>query len=353
MNPLMPIIAYAALALVVSFLCSILEAVLLSTSRSHIVALADTHPEISAAWVGYKDDPERPLTAILTLNTVAHTVGALGVGTQVESLNPGQYGVAIASAILTLGILLLSEILPKTLGTLYWRNMTISSCRILGILIVLMMPIVKPIEWIRSFLPAAQNDTVTRDELVVLADIAEESDMIDEDEETVIKNILKLRDIEIQSIMTPRVVVTSVGAEETVADVMGRLPIMVHGRMPMYEQDIDNICGLVLRNEILTRAAADDFDTTMSDISRNVHYCRHDDSVDNALEFLLKNKIQLIVVKDQFGGTVGLVTMEDVFETLLGVEIVDELDQEAIEEGVLHEDMRELAKIRYADDEQE
>ncbi|MEO2222250.1 MAG: CBS domain-containing protein, partial [Candidatus Poseidoniia archaeon] len=158
---------------------------------------------------------------------------------------------------------------------------------------------------------------------------------------------------EIQSIMTPRVVVTSVGAEETVADVMGRLPIMVHGRMPMYEQDIDKITGLVLRNEILTRAAADDFDTTMSDISRNVHYCRHDDSVDNALDILLENKIQLIVVKDQFGGTVGLVTMEDVIETLLGVEIVDESDQEAIEEGVLHEDMRELAKIRYADDEQE
>ena len=193
----MPIIAYATLALVVSFLCSILEAVLLSTSRSHIVALADKHPEISASWVGYKNDPERPLTAILTLNTVAHTVGALGVGTQVESLNPGQYGVAIASAILTLGILLLSEILPKTLGTLYWRNMTISSCRILRIMIVLMMPIVKPIEWIRSFLPEGRKITVTGDEWADRPDMEESSTMMKKKGEPLLRNPLELRNTKI------------------------------------------------------------------------------------------------------------------------------------------------------------
>ncbi len=343
------IAAYAALALGVSFLCSILEAVLLSTTRGHVVSMAETHPKSSEMWIRYKDDPERPLTAILTLNTIAHTVGALGVGTQVEHLNPGDYGVAIASAILTIGILLLSEILPKTLGTLYWRRMTISSGYLLKFLIILSWIIVRPVEIIRGMLPAVESDTVTRDELSVLADIAEESDIIEEDEETVIQNLLKLRDIEVQSIMTPRVVMNCVEATESVGSIMERIPIMIYGRMPVYEGDVDNIRGLVLRSEILRRAAADDFDTTMVEISRKVVTCRFDDSVDKALDILLENKVQLMIVRDDFGGTVGLVTMEDVIETLLGVEIVDEEDQVAIEEGVAHEDLRELAKMRNTD----
>ena len=343
------IAAYAALALGVSFLCSILEAVLLSTTRGHVVSMAETHPKSSEMWIRYKDDPERPLTAILTLNTIAHTVGALGVGTQVEHLNPGEYGVAIASAILTIGILLLSEILPKTLGTLYWRRMTISSGYLLKFLIILSWIIVRPVEIIRGMLPAVESDTVTRDELSVLADIAEESDIIEEDEETVIQNLLKLRDIEVQSIMTPRVVMNCVEATESVGSIMERIPIMIYGRMPVYGGDVDNIRGLVLRSEILRRAAADDFDTTMVEISRKVVTCRFDDSVDKALDILLENKVQLMIVRDDFGGTVGLVTMEDVIETLLGVEIVDEEDQVAIEEGVAHEDLRELAKMRNTD----
>ena len=217
--------AYASLALGVSFLCSILEAVLLSTSRGHVVSMAETHPKTSELWISYKDDPERPLTAILTLNTIAHTVGALGVGTQVEHLNPGEYGVAIASAVLTLGILLLSEILPKTIGTLYWRKMTVASGYLLRSLIIFSWIIVRPVEIIRSMLPAVETETVTRDELSVLADIAEESDIIEEDEETVIQNLLRLRDIEVQTIMTPRVVVAHVSAEESIRDVMERFPV--------------------------------------------------------------------------------------------------------------------------------
>lgn len=348
MTPWTLIAAYAALALGVSFLCSILEAVLLSTTRGHVISMAETHPKSSELWIGYKDDPERPLTAILTLNTIAHTVGALGVGTQVEHLNPGEYGVAIASAILTVGILLLSEILPKTLGTLYWRQLTVSSGQMLRALIVLSWIIVRPVEFIRKMLPAVETETVTRDELSVLADIAEESDIIEEDEETVIQNLLKLRDIEVQSIMTPRVVMDCVEVNETVNQVMARIPIMVYGRMPVYEGEIDNIRGLVLRSEILRRAAADEFDGKMIDMARKIVACRYDDSVDKALDILLENKVQLMVVRDEFGGTVGLVTMEDVIETLLGVEIVDEEDLEAIEGGVAHENLRELAMMRNA-----
>ena len=225
----------------------------------------------------FKDDPEKPLTAILTLNTIAHTVGALGVGSQIARIyaDDTDYDLihGVASAILTLGVLLFSEILPKTIGTLYWRKLTVSSGYMLRILIISSWIIVRPVEIIRAMLPAVETETVTRDELSVLADIAEESDIIEEDEEAVIQNLLKLRDLEVQKIMTPRVVVVYVSATETVREVMERIPIMIYGRMPVVSGDIDNVTGLVLRSEILRRAAADEFDTTMADISRDAVTC--------------------------------------------------------------------------------
>jgi len=345
------ILAYSALALGASFLCSILEAVLLSTSHGHIVALKDTHPKVSDLWSQWKDDPERPLTAILTLNTIAHTVGALGVGAEVQTQFGGGDIVHFAAAILTLAILVLSEILPKTIGALYWRRLTVPSARILKGMMFVLWIIVKPIEITRSLLPAVETETVTRDELSVLADIAEETDVIEEDEEAVIQNLLRLREIRVSDIMTPRVVVTSVSSDDTVSDVLKNIPIMIHGRMPVTGGNIDDVRGVVLRSEILRRAAVDDYDLKMSDISRPVDICKHDDSVDKALDILLETKSQFLIVKDEFGGTEGLVTMEDVIETLLGVEIVDESDQEAIDDGVHHEDMRELAKQRIEESE--
>ena len=345
------ILAYSALALGASFLCSILEAVLLSTSHGHIVALKDTHPKVSDLWSQWKDDPESPLTAILTLNTIAHTVGALGVGAEVQTQFGGGDIVHVAAAILTLAILVLSEILPKTIGALYWRRLTVPSARILKGMMFVLWIIVKPIEITRSLLPAVETETVTRDELSVLADIAEETDVIEEDEEAVIQNLLRLREIRVSDIMTPRVVVTSVSSDDTVSDVLKNIPIMIHGRMPVTGGNIDDVRGVVLRSEILRRAAVDDYDLKMSDISRPVDICKHDDSVDKALDILLETKSQFLIVKDEFGGTEGLVTMEDVIETLLGVEIVDESDQEAIDDGVHHEDMRELAKQRIEESE--
>ena len=345
------ILAYSALALGASFLCSILEAVLLSTSHGHIVALKDTHPKVSDLWSQWKDDPERPLTAILTLNTIAHTVGALGVGAEVQTQFGGGDIVHVAAAILTLAILVLSEILPKTIGALYWRRLTVPSARILKGMMFVLWIIVKPIEITRSLLPAVETETVTRDELSVLADIAEETDVIEEDEEAVIQNLLRLREIRVRDILTPRGVVTSVSSDDTVSDVLKNIPIMIHGRMPVTGGNIDDVRGVVLRSEILRRAAVDDYDLKMSDISRPVDICKHDDSVDKALDILLETKSQFLIVKDEFGGTEGLVTMEDVIETLLGVEIVDESDQEAIDDGVHHEDMRELAKQRIEESE--
>lgn len=348
MDPTTLIIFYGTLALGASFLCSVLEAVLLSTTHGHIVALKDTHPKISSTWSEFKDDPEGPLTAILTLNTIAHTVGALGVGHQVEKAWPDvSYIVPVSAAVLTVAILLLSEILPKTIGALYWRKLTVSSARILGLLMFILLPIVYPIEKIRSLFPAIHNEAVTRDELSHLADIAEETQVIERDEEKVIQNLLGLRERTVASIMTPRVVMETASSNETVSQILERIPIMVHGRLPVTtNQNIDEIEGMVLRSDILREAAADNDNILMNKISRDIHPCRDIDSVDKALDILLDNKEQILIVKDEFGGTVGLVTMEDIIETLLGVEIVDEDDQDAIEEGNHHEDMRELAKIR-------
>ena len=329
-------IAYSILALGASFLCSILEAVLLTTTHGHIVAIKEKHAKASETWTKWKEDPERPLTAILTLNTIAHTVGALGVGSEVENNFEGEYVIAGSAAILTIAILLLSEILPKTIGALYWRRLTIPSYQMLKALMALLLPIIWCIELMRSPFPDVETETVTRDELSVLADIAEESDVIEEDEEAVIQNLLKLREIKVSDIMTPRVVITAAGEMETVREVMDRIPIMIHGRMPVYKNNIDEMVGLVLRSEILRSAAEDNFDLRMADLSRDILNCTVDTSVDKALDILLENKEQLLLARDQFGGTAGLVTMEDIIETLLGVEIVDESDQDAIDEGVLN-----------------
>ncbi len=347
MTPESLIVIYATLAIGASFLCSILEAVLLSTSRGHVAVLEAEGSRTAPHWVRFKEDPERPLTAILTLNTIAHTVGALGVGTQVEAIHDGQYAMAVASALLTIGVLVLSEILPKTLGTLYWKSLSVPCAYILNILIWILIWVVIPIEIIRRMFPAAEQETVSREELVALADIGEAEGSIEEDEEKVITNLLKLRETLVSEVMTPSVVMTTVSHDWSIDTARNEIPIMTHGRLPVTGESIDDIRGIVLRSDILRRAAADDDDVLMSEIMRPVTFCNQSESVDVALDILLERREQIMVVQDEFGGTRGLLSMEDVIETLLGVEIVDEDDLDAIEEGTTAEDLREFAKEKF------
>ena len=347
MSPESLIVIYATLAIGASFLCSILEAVLLSTSRGHVAVLEAGGSRTAPLWVRFKEDPERPLTAILTLNTIAHTVGALGVGTQVEAIHDGQYAMAVASALLTVGVLVLSEILPKTLGTLYWKSLSVPCAHILNILIWMLIWVVVPIEIIRRMFPAAEQETVSREELVALADIGESEGSIEEDEEKVITNLLKLRETLVSEVMTPSVVMTTVSHDWSVDKARKEIPIMTHGRLPVTGDSIDDIRGVVLRSDILRRAAADEDDVLMSEIMRSITFCSQSESVDVALDILLERREQIMVVQDEFGGTRGLLSMEDVIETLLGVEIVDEDDLEGIEEGTTAEDLREFAKEKF------
>jgi len=342
------LILYATLALGASFLCSVLEAVLLSTSISYVKVLEQKGSRVADLWARFKDEPERPLTAILTLNTIAHTVGALGVGAEVAAMVEGTESealvMAVASAVLTLGILVLSEIIPKTLGALYWKNLSVFSAYTLRVMIIVLIPIVLPMEWMRNLFPANNESSVTRDELAAMVEVAEDERVIETDEEEAIRNLLSLRDKYASGIMTPRTVMSYVLMNDTIAQVIEKNPIMVHGRLPVFDGDTDSPKGLVLRSDIYRKAAANQNEVLMSNLMRELVYVRENTNLDDLLDIFLTKKEQLALVQDEFGGTLGIVTMEDVIETILGVEIVDEKDLEGIEEGVVGEDMRQFAK---------
>jgi len=338
------LIIYGSLALGVSFLCSMLEAVLLSMSMSHVSIMSKTGDKNGLRWSRLKeDDSVKPLTAILTLNTIAHTMGAAGVGAEVSRIW-GDDSLTVASIILTLAVLFLSEIIPKTIGAAYWKKLSLPSGFILSGMTKMLAPFFVPLLMFKRLLPKAESASVTRDELHALADISEEEGELEEDEETVIHNLLALREMPVKDIMTPRTVTLAFEQGWTIRQVLDDTKILRFGRMPVYEESIDQLSGFVLRSDILMAASMDEWDKVLIDMRKPLMTIGVDDSVDLALETFLKSKVQILAVVDEFGGTAGIVTMEDAIETLLGEEIVDELDE--------HEDMRELAREQAASEEE-
>ena len=330
------LIIYGSLALGVSFLCSMLEAVLLSMSMSHVSIMNKSGDKNGARWTRLKeDDSVKPLTAILTLNTIAHTMGAAGVGAEVARIW-GDDRLTVASIILTLAVLFFSEIIPKTIGAAYWKKLTLPSGFILSGMTKMLTPFFVPLLMFKRLLPKEESASITRDELHALADISEEEGELEEDEETVIHNLLALREMPVKDIMTPRTVTLAFKHDWTIRQVLDDTKILRFGRMPVYEESIDKLSGFVLRSDILMAASMDEWDKVLFDMKKPLLTIGVEDSVDLALETFLKSKVQILAVVDEFGGTAGLVTMEDAIETLLGEEIVDELDE--------HEDMRELAR---------
>lgn len=330
------LIAYVALALGVSFICSLLEAILLSTSHSHISILERDGKKSGRIWSNLKsDDAIKPLTAILTLNTIAHTMGAAGVGSEVQT-EYGEEWLTFASVILTIAVLFLSEIIPKTIGAAYWKQLATPAAQSLRFLTWSMWVVIAPIVWMKKRLPSNGNSIVTRDELAILADIGEEEGELEEDEEAVIHNLLRLREVPVRDVMTPRVVVKSYSIDSTIAQVLEENPVLIFSRIPVHRGTLDDVCGMVLRSEILTAASKDEWDSTLGELMKPINCINADDSVDKTMDLFLSTRQQIAIVLDEFGGTSGIVTMEDVIETLLGEEIVDELDEV--------EDMRELAR---------
>lgn len=339
------LVFYITLALGVSFMCSILEAVVLSTPQTYVNILQNEGKRTAGMWAHLKDDDSvRPLTAILTLNTIAHTMGAAGVGSQVQQIW-GVEVLTVASLILTLAVLFLSEIIPKTLGAAYWKRLSTPTAYLLTWFTKLMFFLIGPIQAIKAVLPSSKNAMVTRDDVAAMADLGEIEGALEEAEETIIHNLLELRNVMVSDEMTPRTVVSAFEMTQTIKEVLDENTILRFSRIPVYEENIDHVRGLVIRSEILMAASRDEWDLELKDIMKPILKIEQGSTIEQALDVFLSNRQQFALVKDEFGGTSGILTMEDVMETLLGKEIVDELDEV--------EDMRELARVQAAQTEDE
>jgi CBS domain containing-hemolysin-like protein len=332
------IFLYFFLVLGVSFLCSLLESVLLSMSRTFISVLIKDHPTSGRMLEKLKENINRPLAAILSLNTIANTVGAASVGAVTYDLL-GNKWVAIMSGILTLSILIFSEIIPKTIGAHYWKSLAVPSGYMIRGMMVLMYPFVVLLEVLSNWLkPSKKQDLVTKEDVIAMAEIGEDEGTIEEDESTIIENLLRLDNITAEDVLTPRSVVYALQKDLTVRQALDEHENIIFSRIPVYNTDLDDISGLVRRDNLLKSKAEDQFDITMEELSEPVHVVNEKESVGHILDEFVRRREHLFIVKDEFGQFEGIITLEDAIETLLGVEIVDETDSVV--------DMRKLAEAK-------
>ena len=329
------LLAYFFLALFLSCLCSLLEAVLLSTPASYSSILSKQNASQGDRLERFKENINRPLAAILTLNTFAHTLGAAAVGAQTLELY-GESSVAIASGILTLLILVFSEIIPKTIGSVYWRSLIGNTTLIIEVLIFFTYPLVLLAEYISNF--GEDEATVTREEVIAMAEMGEDEGVLEEQETDIIENTLKLKDVKVKDIMTPRSVIFALKSDFTVGQVLEKHETLDFTRIPIFEGNLDVIKGMVNRYEIINRKAEDQFSTRMHEISQEVPFVNENDRIDKVLELFIKNRDHMALVKDDNDILTGLITLEDAIETILGQEIVDEHDSVV--------DMRDLAESK-------
>lgn len=333
------LIFYIVIALGFSFLCSVWEAVLLSTPVSHIELLVERGSPAGLIMQKLRQNVERPISAILTLNTIAHTVGAAGAGAEATAIFGSEF-FGIISAVLTLLILIFSEIIPKTVGAVYTKQLTSFTAHSLRILLFIFGPAVYAFEFITRLLrPSEEAPTVTRSELQVMARISAEEGGIQERENRVVSNLLQLADVQVETIMTPRTVVLMFQKDMTVGEVIKQHKILPYSRIPIYDESADDIEGYVLRHEIYKRVAADEHQVTLESIAREIQVVPETNTVAHVLDEFIAKQDHIFVVIDEYGGTAGLITLEDTVETLLGIEILDESDS--------HADLRQLARRRY------
>jgi CBS domain containing-hemolysin-like protein len=243
------------------------------------------------------------------------------------------------SGILTLSILIFSEIIPKTIGAHYWKKLAIPSSYMIRVLIVIMYPFVVMLEVLSNWLkPEEKQDIVTKEDVIAMAEIGEDEGTIEEDESTIIENLLRLDNITAEEVLTPRSVVYALQKDLTVRQALDEYDNIIFSRIPVYDKDLDEITGLVRRDNLLNSKAEDQFDVTMEELSEPVHIVNEKESVGSILDEFVHRREHLFIVKDEFGQFVGIITLEDAIETLLGVEIVDETDSVV--------DMRKLAEAK-------
>lgn len=337
------------LAICVSFACSIWEAVLLSVTPSYVTRANSEGRRTGKLLEEFKRDIDRPLAAILTLNTIAHTVGAIGVGAQASRLF-GSGGIevagvtidyeAIVAAVTTLGILVLSEIIPKTLGANYWERLAPLTVRSLKVLIIVLYPLVWMSQVITRFLKKDKGAPVfSRIEFLAMTEMGRSEGQLDEREAEIIRNLLSLNQLRVHDVMTPRPVLVAGDRQETVAEFMGDNPDLVFSRIPVFDGDIDTVTGIAFKDDLLAAMAAGEGERTLAELEREALFVPETLSVAGVLTQLLEKRQQLAVAVDEYGITAGVITVEDVLETLLGLEIMDEQDSVA--------DLQRLARERW------
>ena len=325
-------------AMAISFLCSLLESTLLSTPISYLSMKEEEGDRNAILFSKLKDNPDRPLTAILSLNTIANTVGAAGVGQQAAELFGSQW-FGLVSAIMTILILVFSEIIPKTIGFYHWKSLIWLS-RIMKGLMVILYPVVWLVEKLRMRIAGDEPDTgISREEVSAMANMGEEEGVIDNSENKVIQNIMKLDDIKAYDVMTPRVVAAIAPEYMTLKQFYKQEELSHNSRIPVYADSPEFITGYILRYDVLENLAEDKFDTRLRSIKRKIAAFHEETSVSDIWEALLKSKDQIALIIDDYGCFQGLITLEDIIETILGMEIIDENDTIT--------DMQQYAKERW------
>lgn len=323
-----------------SFLCSIWEAVLLSTSFSHIELLVNQGKRAGRIMRHHHQNLEQGISAILTLNTIAHTVGAAGAGAQAAIIF-GNKWIGLISAVLTFLILVFSEIIPKTLGAFYWKQLVPFTAYGIKLLVWFLYPVVWGAGGLSRLLtPRRKEPTISRTELEVLAKIAVREGALEEKEHFIFKNLLYLRSVQVSDILTPRTVIFTLQQDMTVREVLDNHWPLTYSRIPVYNESMDDITGFVLRYHILATAAEGKDQVRLHEFARPIHPVPETVNVATVLQEFIRRQEHIFLVISEYGGTEGIITLEDAIESLLGTEITDETDLVA--------DLRELAKQRHA-----
>ena len=320
-------------------MCSILESVLLSTSVSYIAVLEKERPAVGQILRHHKENINKSIASILILNTIANTLGAAAVGAQAAKLF-GDDAVVYVSVVLTFAILFLSEIIPKTIGAIYWKQLAPISAYAIRVFIWITYPIIITTLFVTDRISKGKDDnnSLTKEELLESMLLSEDEGVIDEKESDVIENILNLDNIKVSEVLTPRSVVFALDESMSIKEIIQtKEDIFKFSRIPLYKGSIEDVVGIVMTKKIFKQALTDD-SVSVGSIKKEIFAINENVPVSKALDLFISKKDHMFLVMDNYGQTEGIVTLEDCVETILGVEIVDESDTA--------EDMRELAKLK-------
>jgi len=338
------LILFLGITLLVSFLCSILEATLLSASVPYLLKFGEEGRKSAMIMIDYKANIDKPLTAILSLNTFANTFGAAGVGAQAVAVFGDVY-FGVVSMVLTFAVLFFSEIIPKTLGANYWKQLVFPAAIVLRVIVFVAYPLVIIAKFLTRFLTKDSNkSTVSREEVAAIAQLGESEGVLEENESRVISNLVNLKNVKIKEVMTPRTVVQAINETMRIQEFFESDDFKKHSRIPLYKDDVDNISGYILKFDVLANIAGGKSKVPVSSLKRDAIIVYENFSIPVLFKKLMDAHEHIAMVVDEYGVFAGVVTMEDVMETMLGQEIMDENDAQADLQQTARDMWKEKAK---------